>query len=105
VISRVTIFSLLLGLMLGIGIRMWSDAHSDVCAAYLAGDTRAPSSEWVSSGTRLISVPCRDWIMRQPLRVQILCLLDLALGMVFVLNALADLRGWLQMRRRMRGGA
>jgi hypothetical protein len=36
--------------------------------------------------------------MRQPMRVQLLCLLDLVLAVVFVLNALADLRGWLEIR-------
>ena len=45
---------------------------------------------------------CDDWIMRQPLRVQVACLLDLALGLVFVLNALSDLREGLEARRRLR---
>jgi hypothetical protein len=38
--------------------------------------------------------------MRQPVRVEVLCLLDLALGVLFVLNALGDLREWMAMRRR-----
>jgi hypothetical protein len=41
--------------------------------------------------------------MRQPMRVQVLCLLDLVLGVVFFFNALLDLQRWLQTRRRMRG--
>jgi hypothetical protein len=40
--------------------------------------------------------------MRQPMRVQVLCLLDLTLAAVFLLNALVDLRKWLEMRRRRR---
>ena len=53
-----------------------------------------PASEWVVSGTRQIEVPCNDWTMRQPLAVQVLCLLDLLLAVVFVLNVLLDLQGW-----------
>jgi hypothetical protein len=100
--SRVTLFSLLLALLLGVGIRLWYDGQRDACTPYLAGDTKVPSSEWVLSGTRTIEVPCDDWIMRQPLRVQVLCLLDVALTVLFVLNALSDLRDWRQFRRRMR---
>jgi hypothetical protein len=102
VISRVTIFSLLLSLMLGIAIWSRSSDRPDACAAYLAGDTSAQSSEYVASGTRMIVVPCSDWIMRQPLRMQLLCLLDLGLSVVFVLNALGDLRDWFASRRRTR---
>ena len=84
------------------GTRVWSDGQRDNCTRYLAGDTTAPASEWVMSGTRQIQVSCNDWIMRQPLRVQALCLLELLLAITFVLNALADMREWLAMRRRLR---
>ena len=89
--SRVTLFSLFLALMLGAGIRLWTMQQRDACTAYLSGDNTAQKSEWVVSGTRQIEVPCTDWIMRQPLRVQILCLLDAVLAVIFVLNALSDL--------------
>jgi hypothetical protein len=102
VISRVTLFSLLLGLMLTLGLRLWSEGQRDACSPYLEGNKQAQAREYVASGTRLIAVPCDDWIMRQPMRVQLLCLVDLGLGMVFVLNAIGDLRDWLAMRRRMR---
>jgi hypothetical protein len=102
-ISRVTLFSLLLALMLGAGIRLWDAQQKDNCALYMAGDRTLPASELVISGTRQIEVPCNDWIMRQPMRVQVLCLLDLVLGVVFFFNALLDLRRGLQTRRRMRG--
>jgi hypothetical protein len=101
-ISRVTLFSLLLGLMLATGIWMWTDSHPDDCVRSTAPDGTKPKSEWVVSGTRQIEVPCNDWTMRQPLTVQVLCLLDLLLIVVFLLNALLDLQGWLRMRRRMR---
>jgi hypothetical protein len=102
VISRVTIFSLLLGLMLGLGISMWSGNQHDACAAYLDGNKLAQSSEYVPSGTRLIAVPCNVWLMRQPVKVQILCLVDLCLAVVFLLNAVGDLRDSLEARKRIR---
>jgi hypothetical protein len=95
-------FSLLLGLLLGAGLRLWSIEQKDPCAAYLAGDLKAPSSQWVTSGTRMIEVPCSDWLMRQPMQVQVLCLLDAILAAMFVLNALADLRRWVERRRGRR---
>jgi hypothetical protein len=102
-ISRITLFSLLLALMLGTGIRLWDAQQRDNCALYMAGDKSALASEMVMSGTRQIEVPCRDWIMRQPLLVQVLCLLDVLLAVVFLLNVLGDLQDWLRQRRRMRG--
>ncbi len=103
VISRVTLFSLLLGLMLGAGIRLWDARQKDNCSLYMAGDKTLSASQMVVSGTRQIVVPCNDWIMRQPMRVQILCLLDFVLLVVFFLNALADLQRSLRSRSRMRG--
>jgi hypothetical protein len=102
-ISRVTLFSLLLALMLGAGIRLWDARHLDNCSLYMAGDKTLPASEMVVSGSREIEVPCSDWIMRQTLTMQVLCLVDLVLGVLFFLNALADLQRWFQSRRRMRG--
>ena len=99
-ISRVTLFSFLLASMLAVGIRMWTDAQTDKCARYLAGDTRAPSSELVEMGTRMVVVSCNDWLPRQPVKVQMLCLLDMVLTVMFVLNALHDLRGWFSRRAR-----
>lgn len=101
-VSRVTLFSLLLGLMLATGIWLWSGTQKDDCWRFLAGDKTAPKSEWVVSGTRIIEVPCSDWAMRQPLRVQVLCLLDIVVFIVFVTNALADVRDQSKMRRHRR---
>jgi hypothetical protein len=100
--SRVTLFSLLLLLLLGAGIRLWTDGQRDACTPYLSGDTRAQSSEWVTSGTRQVEVRCTDWFARQPTKVQILCMVEVVLAAMFVLNALSDLRDWLEARRRMR---
>jgi hypothetical protein len=102
VISRVTLFSLLLALMLGAGIRLRDAQQRDPCSLYMAGDKTAPPSEYVVSGTRQIVVPCNSWFLRQPLSVQVLCLLDAFLSIVFLFNALSDLKQWFQMRRRMR---
>jgi hypothetical protein len=101
-ISRVTLFSLLLGLMLAFGIWMGTGSQHDACSAYLTGNRSAQSTEYVPSGTRLIAVPCSDWFMRQPSKVQILCMIDLCLAVVFLLNAVGDLRDSLAARKRMR---
>ena len=101
-ISRITIYSLLLALMLVLSLRLWHDKHPDNCTLYNAGDHSYPSSMMVVSGTRQIEVPCTDWTMRQPLGVQMFCLLDLLLAALFFFNALSDLQRWMQTRRRMR---
>ena len=101
-ISRVTLFSLLLALMLASAIWLWNDGHPDDCARTMSATGTMPASEYVISGTRQIAVPCNDWIMRQSLNMQILCLLNLVLAVVFFLNALSDLREGLEARRRMR---
>jgi hypothetical protein len=98
-ISRVTLFSLLLGLMLGVGIQLWDMDHPDACARYLAGDPSAQHSIWVVSGTRTVEVSCNQWLPRQPLPIQLLCLLDLVFAVVFALNAMMDLRRSLEKRR------
>jgi len=103
VISRVTLFSFLLALLLGVGIRLRTQGQRDGCAAYLAGDTTAPATEYVVTGTRTIVVPCNRWLARQTEKVQMFCLLDFVLAVMFVLNALQDVRGWFAMRRRRRG--
>jgi hypothetical protein len=102
VISRITLFSLLLALMLASGIWIWNNGHPDDCARTMSATGTMPRAEYVISGTRQISVPCNDWIMRQSLTVQILCLLELLLAVIFLLNALSDLREGLEARRRIR---
>ena len=97
-ISRVTIFSLLLSLLLATGIRRWYLGQRDDCRRYLAGDTSFPAAQVVVSGTRTIVVPCDQWWLRQPVAVQMLCLLDLLLATVFAVTGLQDTRAWLERR-------
>src|ERR1017187_8582700 len=47
VMSRVTLFSLLLALLLGVGIRLWYDGQRGACTPSLAGDSKSQKSEWV----------------------------------------------------------
>jgi hypothetical protein len=101
-ISRVALYSGLLALLLGAGIELRSLLQRDECMRYLAGDSTAPETQTVVSGTREIAVPCTDWVDRQPETMQLLCLLDVMLFFVFALNAAADVRAWMQMRRRRR---
>jgi hypothetical protein len=101
-ISRAALFSGLLGLLLAAGIGLRSLLQRDECMRYLAGDSTAPPTQTVVSGTREIEVPCTDWVDRQPETLQLLCLLDVVLFVVFALNAAADVQAWMRMRRRRR---
>lgn len=89
-ISQRTIFSLLLTLLLMISIYAWSGQHRDECTAYLRGDLKAPATQAVDVGRGAIDVPCTSWLPRQPRGVQVLCLLDVALGVVFALSVWDD---------------
>ncbi|HEY5055223.1 MAG TPA: hypothetical protein VII58_03635 [Acidobacteriaceae bacterium] len=97
-LSRITLFSLLLALMLGLGIVMQTKSERDRCNSY-AADGIPPRSEYVVTGTREVEVPCNDWWMRQSQTVQVLCIADAGLGMIFAVNALGDLRRGLGLRR------
>jgi hypothetical protein len=97
-ISRLTMFSLLLGLMLGLGIYMYSQGEQDRCSTYPAGGVQ-PRTQYVVTGERQIEVPCSEWFLRQPLALQILVVADFLLGFIFSVNALADLNRWLRWRR------
>lgn len=99
-ISKVTIFSLLLTLLLAAGIVRWDVQHQDDCDRYLAGAQGYPSTQTVVVGQKQVEISCKLWLPRQPKSVQIFCLLNLTLGVVFLLNALADLRRTLEARRR-----
>lgn len=99
-ISRVTLFSLLLALLLWAGIALRNARQKDECTRYLAGDSTAPATQTVVSGTRVIEVPCTDWINRQPEVMQLLCLVDVLLFVMFALNAAADVRAWVRLRRQ-----
>jgi hypothetical protein len=101
-ISRITLGSLLLGLLIASGIRLRDINLNDDCTRYMAGDKSLPASQWVVSGTRTVEVACNNWFARQPLWMQVLYLVDVLLAMLFALNALHDLRGRLLKRRQIR---
>ena len=98
-ISRRTLYSLLTALLLTIGLYLWNANRWDDCQRYLAGDKSLPSSQIVESEGHSVEVPCEQWFLRQPSAILLLCLLDLLLIVVFVLNALSDVRNWRQTRR------
>ena len=100
VISRRTIFSLMLALLILGGLRLWVINHRDDCdrpATHLGGK---PASVMVETGTRTVEMSCNEWPSRQPLAVQLVCLLDLVVGVVFLLSACSD---WVRTRERGRG--
>jgi hypothetical protein len=98
-ISRTTLVSFLAVLLLTTGMYLWNAEHWDDCARYLAGESWLPSSQTVDSGSRQIEVPCQEWLPRQSLTLQLLCLGDVVLLLVFFLNALGDFLEWKRMRR------
>jgi hypothetical protein len=100
VISRRTIFSLLLALMIFAVLRAWLIDHRDNCDRYMTGDRTFPSSEYIESGTRTVEVPCDQWLLRQPAWVQAVCLLDLTVLVVFALSVWQDLARWNRLRRK-----
>ena len=98
-ISRRTIFSLLLALMIVAVLRVWLIEHPDNCDRYMAGDRTVPPSEYIESGTRTVEVPCNQWLFRQPAWVQCICLLDLTVLVVFVLSVWQDVARWRDRRK------
>jgi hypothetical protein len=99
VISRKTFVLLIASLLLTTGIYLWNVEHWDDCARYLGGERGLPSSQMVDSGNQQIEIPCEQWIPRQPLTVQLLCLVDLVLLVVFSLNVLGDLLEWNRIKK------
>lgn len=97
-ISRRTIYTLLLTLLLVLGLRLWAVNKRDDCDR-LNG---VPNAEvMVQSGTRTITVPCnyRYWALRQPLWVNLLALFGGVLGVVFIISVIND---WARLRARRR---
>ena len=99
-LSRVTLFSLLLAMLLAIFIWSAGESMRDDCSAYLAGNKSAPSSEYITTGSHTVVISCDNWLPRQTLTVQILCILELVLVVVFIFSLLQDARSSLAMRGR-----
>jgi hypothetical protein len=102
VISRRTIFSLLLALLILFGLRAALLGHRDDCDAIMPITHQKPVSVYVESGTRTVEMPCTMWLPRQPVWVQMVCLVDFAVMIVFLLSVWRDCSRWLE-RRRGRG--
>jgi hypothetical protein len=100
-ISRRTIFSLLLTILIFLGIRVWIINHHDPCQSYLPGHV-LPQTVMVESGTRTVEMPCSQWLPRQPDLVQLSCLLDLTAVVVFLLSVWRDINRWRERRRKSR---
>ena len=100
-ISRRTIFALLLTLLLAVSIRIWAVSVRDDCDRLGPGSRANPTSVLVESGTRTITVPCTYWVPRQSMKVQALLLFNAVLGVVFVVSVFTD---WARYRARRRAG-
>ena len=100
-ISRRTIFSLILTLLLAVSIRLWAVSVRDDCDRFGKGTPANPTSVIVESGTRTIDVPCTYWVPRQSVRVQALLLFNIALGVVFLVSVAGDWSRWRERRRQV----
>ena len=89
-ISRKTIVSLMLALLLGTGIKAYTLRHIGPCDAYLAHQPNAPETVIVDPQGHATEVPCSNWVLRQPRGVQIAAFFDMALLVVFGISAAAD---------------
>ena len=95
-ISQKTIFSFLLALLLAICIRAWTLRQVGPCDAYKAGQLDAPSSVVINPQGHAMIIPCNQWLLRQPRSVQVSCLVDAGLFVIFLIGASAD---WTRRRR------
>ncbi len=91
--SKKTMYSFLLALLLGIAIKAWTMQHVGPCDAYLAGQWHAPSTVVVNPQGVAREVPCSDWFQRQPRGVQAACIVDGAVLVVFAVSVWSDWSG------------
>ncbi len=91
-ISQKTIFSLLLALLLAGCIKAYTLRLHSPCDAYLTGQFGAPATVVMNEQGRPYQVSCDDWFMRQPRQVQVLCMVDGVIVVVFLVSAYADWR-------------
>jgi len=91
-ISRKTLYSFLLALLLAGCIKAYTLRLISPCDAYLSGQTQAPASLIVNQQGRAYEVPCNQWFLRQPRGVQGLCLFEGVLVVIFLISAYTDWR-------------
>ena len=89
-ISRKTIFSLLLALLLAGCIKAYTLRVINPCDAYLAGQAGAPATVVTNTQGRSMEIPCNSWFLQQPRTVQAWCMLDGLLVVIFLISASAD---------------
>ena len=89
-ISRQTIFALLLALLVAGGLRLWVLEHRDDCDRLDPQTRRTPTMVVVQTGSRQALMPCNVWLPRQPLGLQIGCVADAALFVVFLVSVWSD---------------
>jgi hypothetical protein len=97
-ISRRTIFSFLLTLLVGLCLRVWVLGQRDPCDS-LAPGGQHPASVYVESGTRTVEMSCTTWFPRQPAWFLALCLVNMVIGVVFILSACGEWVSWREGKR------
>ena len=63
-ISRLTIFALLLGLLVGVGLVAWNNGHRDGCDGLTGAAREQMQVEVGQSGRHVVAVPCSSWRLR-----------------------------------------
>jgi hypothetical protein len=101
-ISRQTLVTLTLALLLGLGLKSWASGRRDECDDYLAGNNSAPATQTIEAGRRSIEIPCELWIPRQSMGIQILCLLEVSVIAIFAISCWSDVRNWPNSRQKNR---
>ena len=100
-ISRFTLRLILVALLIPSGLAVWQTGHRDNCSRFLAGDASRPATTMVEAGGHMVEVPCSQWLPRQPLGVQLLCLAEGVLLLIVLINVFGDVIE----AKKVRGGA
>jgi hypothetical protein len=96
-VSRRTIYSFLLGALLGLGLRLWAAQRIDDCTPYFRHEPKAATSMLVEMGGHSVAMPCDQWLPRQPQGILMACMVEGGFGLVFLVSAVADV---VETRRR-----
>ena len=98
-IAGKTVWAFLLALVLGCGIWSWDVMHPDECYRYLQGQPGAMATQNVEIGGETVPVPCEDWYPRQTLAVQMVCVVEGAACVVFLMLGMGDFVSWIRVRK------